>query len=429
MTDRSAVDVGEFQSFDLGSGMELHIAPTTKFKRTHIAVFVHDQLDPERTPLGGLLPYVQKRGSVNHPDGQSLERAAGHLYDADLSGSVYKVGDRQLIAYTLEVVNDRYVDDTVFSKGLDLLKEVVYQPVTVDGGLHPDYVEQEKRFQIGRVRALINDKIRYAQRRCVAEMFAGEPFAEHELGQEEGIEAATPQSLLEHHRRLMATRPIGIYVIGDVNPEDAAEQVKKAFAFQREEVVKVPRTLVAAGEGEPRTVTQEEQMQQGWLVLGMRTDIKRSDPARYGMTFFNGILGGFVHSKLFINVREKASLAYLAASTYDATKGFISAIAGIDTSKYEAALDIIRKQIDDTREGRFTDEELEATRKALRTQLRMRLDSPSGRILNHVVGRAEGSLESVEEVLANVEKVGRDEIMEAGHRARLDMIYFLKGIG
>lgn len=416
-----------FEERSLAPGMRLLVAPTRKFKRTRVMFFVHDRLNPDRTALGALLPYVQKRGTAKHPTGRDLERAAGSLYDAELSGGVHKVGDRQLIAYAIDMVSDAYVDRPVFREGLGLLCEMVYEPALPGGAFNPEYVEQEKRFQVGRLKALVNNKIAYAQFRCVEEMFKGEPFGQHQLGTEEAILAATPQRLAEHHEELLATRPIDVYVVGDVDVDAVHEAVSSAVQGRPRAAQAIPPTQVAKGEGEVRFVTQEEPMKQGWLVLGLRTDIRRCDPERYAMMMFNGILGGFVHSKLFINVREKASLAYAAHSSYDSNKGVLLAMAGIDVNKYDQALDIMKVQIDDTIAGRFTDDELEATRRALLTQYRMRLDTADGRILFHVGGTAEECPDSIEQAIAAISKVTREDVLRAGERIRLDMVYFLKG--
>ncbi len=425
----SPVETSVFQEFPLATGMRLMVAPTQKFKRTRVMVILHDQLDAERASKGALLPFIQKRGTERYPSGMDLERAAGALYDADLSGGVYKVGDRQLITYSLDMVNDQYVDGELFGSGLDLLAEMLYRPVTEGDGLKEEYVEQEKRFQIGRLRALVNNKIALARHRCLEEMYQGQPFAQHELGSEEGIMAADARSLLDHHRLILNTRPMDVYIVGDVDPERAYEEVRKRFVGDRGALSTVETTRVNKGVGEPREVVQEERMNQGWLVLGLKTDIPRKDPDRYGMMFLNGVLGGFVHSKLFANVREKASLAYTASSSYDANKGLLMAIAGIDVNKYDQALEIMRKQIDDTVAGDFSDEVLEATRRGLRSQYRMRLDTADGRILFHAGGTAEGAPESIEEATAAIERIGREDIVRVGERLRLDMVFFLKGSG
>src|SRR5690606_18702440 len=156
--------------------------------------------------------------------------------------------------------------------------------------------------------------------------------------------------------------------------------------------------------------------------------IRRSDPLRYGLQFFNGIVGGFVHSKLFINVREKASLAHSAFSSYSANKGGILAYAGIDVNKYEQALEIIKKQIEDTRAGRFSDEEFEATLKGFETQYRMRLDTPDGRIYHHLGGQLEGCPESNDDVVAKFLHGALDAGVESAQHVSLSIVLFLSGV-
>ena len=54
---------------------------------------------------------------------------------------------------------------------------------------------------------------------------------------------------------------------------------------------------------------------QGKLILGLDLDIN-DENLRYDVMIYNSILGGSANSKLFQNVREKASLAYSAGSKY-----------------------------------------------------------------------------------------------------------------
>ena len=54
---------------------------------------------------------------------------------------------------------------------------------------------------------------------------------------------------------------------------------------------------------------------QGKLIIGLDVNILDKD-ARYKIMIYNSLLGGSANSKLFQNVREKASLAYTASSSY-----------------------------------------------------------------------------------------------------------------
>ncbi len=82
----------------------------------------------------------------------------------------------------------------------------------------------------------------------------------------------------------------------------------------------------------------------------------------YALQVFNGIYGGFSHSKLFINVREKASLAYYVASRLESHKGLMFVMSGIDNKNYEQALSIIKEQMKAMVAGDFSDEEIRSNK-------------------------------------------------------------------
>ena len=72
------------------------------------------------------------------------------------------------------------------------------------------------------------------------------------------------------------------------------------------------------------------------------------------MLVYSSILGGGPHSKLFINVREKASLAYYAFARLEKFKGLMFVSAGIDVDKDEQTLDIIMEQLNAMTKGDIT---------------------------------------------------------------------------
>ena len=79
--------------------------------------------------------------------------------------------------------------------------------------------------------------------------------------------------------------------------------------------------------------------------------------------------GGSANSKLFQNVREKESLAYTAGSNYVRYKSNIFISAGIEIKNFEKALEIIRKQIEDMKNGDFTEERMENRKKGIISQI------------------------------------------------------------
>ena len=62
---------------------------------------------------------------------------------------------------------------------------------------------------------------------------------------------------------------------------------------------------------------------------------------------------------MFQIVREKHSLAYTASSNYLRHKNCIFIRAGIEIDNYEKTLNLIYEQIEDMKNGNFTDEDIE----------------------------------------------------------------------
>jgi predicted Zn-dependent peptidase len=416
----------QFASVVIGTNMRLHVATTDTFKRTTVAAFCQQPLAEQTVAAIGLLPRVLRRGNSQWPSAMELERELDSLYGTRMGTGVQKTGDTHLSWFVLNLPGDRYLDAPVFAKGMRILLKTMFSPVVEDGGLKKDYVEQEKQLQVGRIRSLINNKSSWAVFRCIQNMYQADPFRHYELGTIDGVKVLTATELMQQHQQQVSMAPIDIYVVGDISLQEAQETLQDLAQIPRQSQDMV-RTQVTQGTGEPRTVIEEEVMGQGWVVLGFRTDVRYSDAERHAMSFLNGVLGGFVHSKLFLNVREKASLAYQANSGYNANKGYLLALAGIDPAKYQQALDIMLKQVDDLQQGVITTVEMDATRSRLLSRIRLTQDDAISRMLHHLTGSIEGSRESMQETLERIAAVSKDDVIAAAQRLRLDTIYFLKG--
>src|SRR5699024_5722324 len=119
----------------------------------------------------------------------------------------------------------------------------------------------------------------------------------------------------------------------------------------------------------------------------------------------NGILGAYPHSKLFVNVREKESLAYYAASRYEPYKGVLFAMAGIAPEQYEKTKAIINEQLNAMKRGEITDEEVTTTKQMLKNQILEQVDSARGAIEMNYQNVMSGKNRTVDDRLEEIEAV------------------------
>ncbi|MDY0408210.1 M16 family metallopeptidase [Paracerasibacillus soli] len=162
------------------------------------------------------------------------------------------------------------------------------------------------------------------------------------------------------------------------------ETVKALFSttFERERVYKedehIKQTKQKYEISEPKEIVEKQNVQQAKLHIGFRTNCTFKDKEYAAMQLFNGIFGGFPSSKLFLNVREKHSLAYYASSRLESHKGLLLVFSGIAPKDYEQARDVIFEQLEAMKNGEITEEEMKQTKELIVSQLLETLDHPQG---------------------------------------------------
>ena len=176
-----------------------------------------------------------------------------------------------------------------------------------------------------------------------------------------------------------------------------------------------------------RNITEKMDVTQGKLVMGFRTGITAADPMYPALLMLNGVYGGSLTSKLFMNVREKLSLCYYASSGIDRMKGVMVVSSGVDTQQYETARKEILHQLDACLQGNITEDELESTRSYLISSLKTGEDSPY-QLDDFQLGQGIGGYDYTAESLAeSLKTVTIPEIQAAARRLKLDTVYFLCG--
>ena len=166
-------------------------------------------------------------------------------------------------------------------------------------------------------------------------------------------------------------------------------------------------------------------MSQGKLVLGLDIDIQDEDE-KYDVLAYNGILGGSANSKLFQNVREKAHLAYVASSNYFRFKNNIIINCGIEISNYEKALKIIKEQIEDMKNGNFSDEDLLNCKKIIADSIKAIEDEQDTGIIYSFSQELSERRLTPEEYIKRIDKISKEDILKIANKVTINTIYFLR---
>ena len=162
---------------------------------------------------------------------------------------------------------------------------------------------------------------------------------------------------------------------------------------------------------------------QGKIVIGISV---KNDIQEAVLNIYNAILGGGANSKLFQNVREKASLAYTAGSRYLKTKNNIFIRCGIEIDNYDKTIQIIKEQLEDMKSGKFSDEDINNAKELLLASLNSLQDEQASEISYYISQELSDSEISVEQACENVKNVNKEQIIEAANNMMINTIFFLR---
>lgn len=376
-----------------------------------------------------LTPFVLRRGTVSYPETRAFREQLEQLYGAGFGFDVYKRGDYQIVHFRMDTINDSFVKspESLLRSSFAFLGEAFTQPVLENGAFRKSYVQTERDTVRKKLESIVNDKIRYAAERCIEVMCKNEPYRLHPLGERKDLDGITPEDLYESYQKWLQESVLDLYVVGDTSLDEVKTLVEEHFKLNRTESRDYVPSITRTAANETQTVVEKLDINQGKLNMGLRSTITYGDDEYAAALLYNGILGGYPHSKLFVNVREKESLAYYASSRYDGHKGIATIQSGIEVQNFEKAVDIIRQQLDDMAKGAISDIEMTQTKAMIRNVIKEMQDSAFEMIAYDFNRTLSGRERTPDELLKQVEGIAVDDVKQAASAFSLDTIYFLKG--
>ncbi len=420
----------EYKQIEIKKGIKLNILQTNKFKTNLIAIMLTTKLDRENVTKNALIPAVLKRGTKTLKTQEEINKKLEEMYGASLDCGLDKTGDNQVLKFYIESVNDEFLaenSENMLKESLENLLEFVLNPYLENDGFKKEYVEQEKENLKQIIEGKIDNKARYALDRCIEEMYKNQPYGLYKYGYIEDMENINEKNLYEQYKKLINSCKIDIFVSGIV--DEGIENIIKENENIKKLQDRIPeynKIEISEKKSEKENAVQESmEVTQGKLVIGMDLDVDNED-FRYDIMIYNSIFGGSANSKLFQNVREKASLAYTASSSYYRFKNNIFINCGIEIKNYDKALEIIKQQIEDMKKGDFTEEEVENAKKGIIASIKTIDDEQDTEITYFFSQELSNSKCSVEQYMDNIRAVTKEKVIDIANKVSINTVYFLK---
>ena len=426
----------DYNRQEIKQGITVHNINTDKFKTNIVAIFLTTPMSREYVTFNSMISSVLRRGTKNMPTQEEISKELEEMYGANFNNGIDKLGDNHTLKFYMESINDEYLpqgNKSLLKQSIQKLSEIVFNPILENNVFKQEYIDQEKQAMTQRINAKIDNKALYASHRCVECMYKDDPAALYKYGYVEDIEKINSENLYNHYKELIDNCKIDIFISGKNELEKSIEMlsedenIKKLKPRKPEYII---NDIMAKEEPKEQTVEEIQNVNQGKIVIGCdilfdEEDLK-DENLRYEALLYNNLLGGTANSKLFQNVREKASLAYTASSNYVRFKSNIYIKAGIEIQNYEKAIKIIKEQLESMKNGEFTEEEIENEKKAIISGIDLIDDEQDAGIVYLYGQEISDTHVELEDYKQRIRSVTKDQILNIAKKIKINTIYFLR---
>lgn len=409
-------------------GITFHKIDTNKFKTNLFSIFITTPLCRENVTKNALISAILRRGTAKLPGQDLISKELENMYGASFDCGVEKNGDNQILKFYIESINNDFLpeDENLAKKSLALLADIVFNPLVENNAFKNEFFETEKNTLKRIIESKIDNKTRYSLDRCIEEMYQDKPYGLYKFGYIEDLEKITNEDLFKYYKDLISNCKIDVFASGmNIDNLDENEILnvlnKRTALYIKNDIPSIKNEI-----NTPKNITEKMDVTQGKLIMGLDI-LNLEKEENYAASVYNVILGGGANSKLFQNVREKASLAYTAASLYIKNKSNIFIRCGIEICNYEKALNLIKDQLTQIINGDFSDNDIESAKQLLYATLKGVSDSQDAEISYYFAQELAGNMVSTDENIEKIKAVTKEQIVNIAERVKLNTVYFLTG--
>lgn len=413
---------------EITKGVYLHFIQSEKFKTNKIKVRFSAPMS-EKTIAGRVLTAsMLETSNALYPTSQSFREKLANLYGANFSTSLSRRGLVHYLDINLSFVRDQFLSrkNVLTDEMLDFLKASLFSPLSNGNAFDAKTFEIEKKNVLTDLEAEIENHFYHAHRKLNDLFYDLSEMRIPRVGTVELVEKETAESSFSTFQQMLKEDQIDFFFIGDFNEIAVRDKIQDFHFSEREQPLELMYQQNYSNV--TRENLEQREVHQSIIELAYHFSTQYGDSEHLPLIVLNGLLGGFAHSKLFVNVREKESLAYTISSNFDIFSGLLRIYAGIDRANRTKTIALINRQILDLKRGNFTNDELEQTKKMLENSILLAQDRQNTLIerayMSAVLGKKFLSLEAWLESLENVSK---NDVIKVAQQLKLQAIYFMEG--
>ncbi len=403
-----------------------------KFKSIYFSVNFTMPVNKKQISENSLLSAILGKSCDKYKTQKEMQKYLYSLYGANFDVGIERFGDLYNIEFRCECINKEFLPgkEDVVNEVLEFLYNIIYKPDIKNNTFNKEIIQREKEFVLNKIREVKDDKLRYGVRKMEELMCKNEPFSIYVYGDEEDILKITEEDLYKRYKEVINNSAITVIVSGNLSGYDDIEtRINNIFGNKLTSNLDYKELICDKKEKHQKEeIIESQETTQSVLTYGLRINNVNSNDF-YKLSVYNALLGGTPSSKLFQNFREKESLAYTVRSRYYRFKDIIIIYAGIQKENYEKAKKVLENEINLIKEGKVTDEEFNASKQSIISNLKEWNDSKialSKMFISNMFATKSNTLE-LEDMINNMNKVTKQDVIDIANNIAIEKIFFLGG--
>ncbi len=412
---------------DLGS-YNLHLIHSSRLKTITVKVVFHTPIKKENITKRIILSDILLQSSKKYNSKRLLTIEAEELYAASVGISTHRMGNYIHTSFNLEVLQDKYTEENNLEKSVEFLKEIIFNPDITDQKFQKDKLDLSKYNSVVAIQSIKEDATNYSVIRLLEAYDKDSPISYRTTGYIEDLEKIDEQNLTDTYYNMIDNDYVDIYVVGEYNEKEMIELIKRNFKIKKIKKRKDNYFLTNKKVRHRKLIAKETiDNTQSKLAIACPFNKLSSYERDYALILANLIFGGGTDSKLFKNVREKHSLCYSIHSNINKLDNIMIISAGIDRGNFQKTLDLISKNLNDMKKGKFSDKDIETAKEFYNTSL-LEIEENAGRMISEAMSEDLLGMDSIAGRMERMNSVKKSDIVKVCKKISIDTVFLLEGV-
>ncbi|MEG2983293.1 MAG: pitrilysin family protein [Peptostreptococcaceae bacterium] len=318
----------------------------------------------------------EKLSGVSHFIEHMLFKGTENRTSKDIASTIDNLGG-QINAFTSKECTCYYVKllDEHINIGLDILSDMFLNPL-----FDKDDIEKEKQVILEELKMYEDSPEDLVYDLLMEGVYKTDALGMNIIGTKESLYNINKDAIKNYFNNYYVGSNSVISISGNFKFEEMVKLIESKFGNLPKGNVDIE---ITTPEFHPCFMAKNKDTEQVNLAISLKAIPLEDRDDAYALSIVNNIFGGSISSRLFQNIRENKGLVYsiYSAPSLYRKSGELGIYASMSNENLEKVYNLVLEEIDNLREYRLTEQEINESKEQLKGSYILGLESTSSRMM------------------------------------------------